>query len=111
MARSPLVTAPDPEPGVSDPGPAAIEARELDRITDSLERAFPNVRIRVVQHAVQQAYRPFTDSPIRDFVPLLVERAAREDLIRRSGQRPTQLHGSPVLGADYAADGPVDPSM
>ena len=87
------------------------EARELDRITESLERAFPNVAPRVVRHAVRQAHRGFAGSPIRDFVPLLVERAAREALTQQTGQLPTQIHASPQMGGTgSAAAGPLDAS-
>ncbi len=88
------------------------EARELDRIGESLERAFPNVRPRVVRHAVRQAHQGFAGSPIRDFVPLLVERAARDALMGLTGQRPTQIRASPLIGGTAsAADSPLEGSF
>ena len=88
------------------------EARELDRIGESLERAFPNVRPRVVRHAVRQAHQGFAGSPIRDFVPLLVERAARDALMGLTGQRPTQDRASPLIGGTASAtDSPLEGSV
>ena len=91
--------------------PDKSEARELTRIIQGLERAFPNVKSRAVRHAVQQAHQAFAGSPIRDFVSLLVERAARDALVRQGGQLPTQTYPSPILGGtESAADSPLDAS-
>ena len=107
------VTAPDDEPAVAEVATSQeVEERELDRVTQTLQRAFPNVRTRVVRHAVRQAQQGFAGSPIRDFVPLLVERAAREALIQQTGQLPVQAHASPLIGGTgSAADGPLDGSF
>lgn len=55
----------------------------LTEITQRLTLKFPTREPRTVWRAVDQAYRGFRDSPIRDFVPLLVERAARAQLSAR----------------------------
>ena len=98
------MTAPDDGPAPANLAtPQQVEARELNPVIEILERAFPNVQPRVVRHAAHQAHRGFSDSPVRDFVPLLVERAARDALIRQSGQLPTQTHASPVIGGAPSA--------
>ncbi len=108
------MTAPDDDPAAADIAAdiaiaQQVEERELDRIIEGLQRAFPNVKPRVVRHAVRQAHQGFASSPIRDFVPLLVERAARETLIGQTGQLPSQAHASPQIGGTgSAADSPLE---
>lgn len=58
-----------------------------DRLADDLvdedgEPADPDV----VQQAVEEAAAPYTDAPVQEFVPLLVEHEARDDL-RQQGLR------------------------
>lgn len=59
---------------------AAHEVREIDEVIQRLRERFPAVgeeRIRVV---VDEEHRAFDGRPIRDFVPVFVERAAAERL-------------------------------
>lgn len=46
-------------------------------VQDRLEEQFPALDPAVVEAAVRLAHTQMTDSPIRDFVPVLVEHAAR----------------------------------
>ncbi len=62
------------------------EVKAVSDVTQRLAMSFPDVDVVDVEHAVHQSYEAFTDKPIRDFVPVLVERMARDDLLmRRSG--------------------------
>lgn len=55
------------------------EAHALQLVLDRLQRRFADVAPEVVQAAVDSSHAALT-GPIRDFVPLLVERAAAERL-------------------------------
>lgn len=67
-----------PDSVVVDP---AHEARQMAEVQQRLEARFPGLDPTVVQAAVQTAAAGIT-GPVRDYVPLLVERAARERLNR-----------------------------
>ena len=60
---------------------AAHEARQMAEVHQRLEARFPDLDPTVVAAAIQVASAAIT-GPVRDFVPLLVERAARERLAR-----------------------------
>lgn len=49
-----------------------------------LSARFANLPVQTVAEVVNGAYGRFDGSPIRDYVPLLVERAAREQLTQIS---------------------------
>ncbi len=55
----------------------------LARLTDRLAQQFPELSREVVAGTVRAAYRDFTQSRVREFLPILVERRARAAL--RSG--------------------------
>lgn len=59
----------------------AQEARAIGEVQERLEARFPELDKTVVEAAVRLALSEIT-GPVRDFVPLLVERAARERLHR-----------------------------
>ena len=62
------------------------EVKAVSEVTQRLAVSFPDVDVVDVEHAVHRSYEAFTGKPIRDFVPVLVERMARDDLLmRRSG--------------------------
>lgn len=65
-----------PDSVVVDP---AHEARQMAEVQERLEARFPDLDPTVVEAAIAVAAAGIT-GPIRDFVPLLVERAARERL-------------------------------
>ena len=58
------------------------ESRELAVVTERLATAFPSVPTTAVREVVTAAWSEFTGKPIRDFVPVLAERAAR-DLLKQ----------------------------
>jgi len=71
---------------VTTTAPNAIHARAvhereaIHRIIERLRPHFPERRAEEVERAVYRAYATFQHSRIRDFIPILVERLAREDL-------------------------------
>ena len=62
------------------------EARALDEILRRLTDRFPEVPAEVVSGIVQAERQRLDGRPIREFMPLLVERAAAEQLRRRTIQ-------------------------
>jgi hypothetical protein len=62
----------------------AHEARAMAEVQERLEERFPDLDPTVVAAAVQTAAAGIT-GPVRDFVPVLVERAARDRLKQVQG--------------------------
>lgn len=56
------------------------EQQHIEMITDTLKVRHANTPADTVAQVVDDAYRKFDGQPIRDFVPLLVERRAQEQL-------------------------------
>jgi hypothetical protein len=56
------------------------EDRAIDEVVDRLAKLFPELPAEVVATAVSQVQPEFDDAPIRDFVPLFVERSAKARL-------------------------------
>jgi len=65
-----------------DTGKAEHEARALEEVVERLVGRFPDVAEDRVRETVRTAHQEFADRPIRDFVPVFVERAARTELSR-----------------------------
>jgi hypothetical protein len=61
-------------------GRKVSEADVLSHIKARLRAEFPEVDEQQIDRAVISTYEGFNDSPIRDFVPILVERSARDSL-------------------------------
>ena len=59
------------------------EARAVTEVAQRLSATFPDLAPSVVHDTVHQSYERFSGSPIRDFVPVLVERMARTTLVTR----------------------------
>ncbi len=59
----------------------ADEARAIEHVRERLEAEFPSLDTGEVHAAVTSAHKAMT-GPVRDFVPVLVERDARERLSR-----------------------------
>lgn len=55
---------------------AAHEVRELDEVVQRLQDRFPGIDRDRIRAAVTDAHREFDGRPIRDFVPVFVERTA-----------------------------------
>jgi hypothetical protein len=58
----------------------AAEDAALSRLVERLTERFPELPDEEIVRAVYGQYAEYEDSRVRDFVPVLVERAAREDL-------------------------------
>ena len=59
---------------------AAHESRELNEVVERLLERFPEMQEERVRSVVTKAHEKFVNNPIRDFVPVFVERSAREEL-------------------------------
>lgn len=56
---------------------AAHEAREIHEVVQRLQDRYPDIDPDRIHAVVTDAHRMFDGRPIRDFVPVFVERAAR----------------------------------
>jgi hypothetical protein len=63
------------------------EADALALVARRLRTRFPSVSTETVEALVAECHREYDGRPIRDYVPLLVERQAREHLSRIPRQR------------------------
>lgn len=61
---------------------AEHEARALEEVVERLVARFPDVAEDRVREIVRDAHEEFANRPIRDFVPVFVERTARDELGR-----------------------------
>jgi hypothetical protein len=62
-----------------EPGLHSEEAA-IHRIVRDLATELPDVELRRIAHAVDGEYARYQDSRIRDFLPILVQRAVRDRL-------------------------------
>jgi hypothetical protein len=60
------------------------ETDAIQHVVGRLRGQFSELPAAEIERTVHDKYESFADSPIRDFVPVLVERAARKQL---AGQR------------------------
>ena len=63
------------------------EARAVAEVTRRLSTRFPDVPVDVVSATVHDCHAQFAGSPIRGFVPVLVERMARSSLLAGAATR------------------------
>ena len=66
---------------------AAHESRELDEVLERLIQRFPDIPEERVRAAIDEAHERFVGNPIRNFVPVFVERSVRDVL---SGSVPAE---------------------
>jgi len=64
------------------------EATMIAQVVDRLSTAYADLPPDDVASVVNAAHSRFNDSPVREFVPLLVERRARIELASRLGSVP-----------------------
>lgn len=69
----------------------AGEERHLVRITERLRMRFPHAPTEAIDSSVAYAYARFDDAPIRDYIPVLVERRAREQLQELAARAATRF--------------------
>ena len=58
------------------------EQKALEQIAERVAQQFPDLPRQQIAEAVRGHYAQFDASRIRDFIPVLVERAVRDDLRR-----------------------------
>ena len=58
------------------------ELRALDGVVDRLAEKFPDMSRDQIEDVVQQEHRSLDTGRVRDFIPLLVEHAARDRLAK-----------------------------
>ncbi|MFD9668409.1 three-helix bundle dimerization domain-containing protein [Rhodococcus sp. NPDC059968] len=56
------------------------ELLHIDKVIDRLDVRYPDVTRESIEQVVHSAHQHFVNGKVRDFVPLLVERLAREKL-------------------------------
>ncbi|MGW4340572.1 three-helix bundle dimerization domain-containing protein [Rhodococcus koreensis] len=56
------------------------ELLHIDQVIDRLDSRFPDLPRESIEQVVRSAHEHFATGKVRDFVPLLVERLAREKL-------------------------------
>lgn len=64
---------------------SAEEDRLIGQVVDRLLAGFPQVPQDTVHEMVGSSHHRFDDAPIRDFVPLFVERHTKEKLASLAG--------------------------
>jgi hypothetical protein len=62
----------------------AAEWSAIKQLVDRLRDVYPHVPADTVVTVVHQTHAKFDGHPVRDFVPLFVERGAKEELARLS---------------------------
>jgi hypothetical protein len=64
------------------------EAEGIARVAERLRQQFPEVRPDALDDVLRGHYKRFDGRPVRDFVPILVERATRADFLAGLESRP-----------------------
>ena len=59
---------------------ASSKAESISRVTRRLQQQFPELEAETVEAVVNKRYHMSDGRPIRDFIPIIVEHAAGEDL-------------------------------
>ena len=67
---------------------ARDERTSLDRIVVSLSERFPEAAQSMIERAVDRRYLEFYGAPIREYIPIMVEREATDDLRAQLGALP-----------------------
>ncbi|RFA10884.1 hypothetical protein B7R54_17970 [Subtercola boreus] len=60
------------------------EKEAVGKVAERLAEKFPDVSPEHIDDVVQSEYEALADAPVRDYIPVLVEHEAREDLTRES---------------------------
>jgi hypothetical protein len=56
------------------------ELKSIDRVVAELRQRFPGVPTTVVESMVSERYRQFDGAPVRDYIPVMVKRGAKQSL-------------------------------
>ena len=70
----------EPGEGVSLVGMNTDETQALDELADRLRVKFPEAPLGSIRKAVSEVHHQYDGRPIRDFIPVLVEREVRDHL-------------------------------
>lgn len=89
--------APGPGPGIGSDGDREAENVALLHLATRLKAAHPTVEASVVEDTVAAAHDAFREAKIRTYVPILVERRARNLLGAMDRERTTSPAPAPVL--------------
>ncbi len=71
--------------------PGRSEDQVLAEISERLQRRFPDTAPQDIEREVTRAHHEFDGKPIRDFVPILVEREALDRLRASRMDQPSAL--------------------
>ncbi|MFC3383028.1 three-helix bundle dimerization domain-containing protein [Couchioplanes azureus] len=73
--------------GSNEPAASPVDAEKMamEQLVDTLQKRFPRMGATAVADYVHEIHRRYDGAPIRDFVPLLVEREARRGLTGTPG--------------------------
>ncbi len=66
------------------------EQHAVELVAERLQTRFPSIDPQTISATVAECHEVYDGRPIRDFVPVLVEREARERLRLLPGQREPQ---------------------
>jgi hypothetical protein len=86
---------------------AVIELSEqtvIDEVADRLTRNYPTIPPETLTAVVQGVHARFDGRPVREYVPLLVERFAREELADRIRSAACRSVAEASLDAVHLAD-------
>lgn len=67
--------------------PTRTEQAAINNLIERLSKQFPELPADEIRKAVCGEYEGFEASKVRDFVPILVERAARRELVHAGGHQ------------------------
>ncbi|RZL75323.1 MAG: hypothetical protein EOP32_31715 [Rhodococcus sp. (in: high G+C Gram-positive bacteria)] len=76
------------------------ELQHIDQVIDRLDTRFPDLPRESIERVVRSAHEHFATGKVRDFVPLLVERLAREKLQGLVPVVPVEPEAAPKAGSE-----------
>ena len=76
------------------------ELLHIDQVIDRLDMRFPDLPRESIEQVVRSAHEHFATGKVRDFVPLLVERLAREKLQGLAPIVPVEPEAAPKAGSE-----------
>ncbi len=77
-----------PAEGMAGLDSEITESKSLDRVIADLEARFPSLPHDYIEGAVRDQYHAFDVAPVRDYIPVMVERGAKAALVRQTGVAP-----------------------
>ncbi|GAB3046625.1 hypothetical protein GCM10027053_00320 [Intrasporangium mesophilum] len=92
----------EPEPGRLGESANAHESRAIEEVVARLSERFPGVALEVIEAAVRVAHEGL-EGPVRDYVPVLVEHAARDRLAAFADPEDSPPPRAPDSRADLGA--------